>query len=93
MIAQFKYFPGGDDDRHEEGHKKGGRICADKKIVTKARSVGKEMIKEIGKKIITGHFNLTKVSFPIKISIPKSSLETTVHGSSFNPLYFTRAAI
>jgi hypothetical protein len=35
------------------------------------------MIKEIGKKIIGGDFNLTTVSFPIKAMIPKSALEKT----------------
>ena len=50
------------------------------------------MIKEIGRKIISGSLNLTKISFPIKVSIPKSQLETSVHGTSFFPLYMTKAA-
>jgi hypothetical protein len=32
------------------------------------------MIKIIGKKIISGDFNLTKVSFPIKAMVPKTAL-------------------
>lgn len=44
-MLNFKYFPNDEDIRHQEGYEKGGRICADKKVVSKARSVGKEMVK------------------------------------------------
>lgn len=33
------------------------------------------MIKEIGRKIISGNFNLTTISFPIIAMIPRSGLE------------------
>lgn len=45
LVLAFKFFPNEEDIRHPEGYEKGGRICADKKVVTKARSVGKEMVK------------------------------------------------
>lgn len=32
------------------------------------------MIKEIGRRIITGEMNLTKVSFPIKAMVPRTAL-------------------
>jgi hypothetical protein len=67
--------------RHEEGHKKGGRVCSDQKIVLKSRSAGKEIIKLIGKKILSGNLNLTKISFPIRVMVPKTALETAVHAS------------
>lgn len=35
----------GEDIRHEDGHKKGGRVCPDSEIVGKLRSVGKYMLK------------------------------------------------
>lgn len=70
IMLSFNCLPYEDDSRHEEVHPKGGRICADQRIITKARSVGKEMIKQIGKKILSGSFNLTKVSFPIRVMIP-----------------------
>lgn len=79
LMLAFKYFPNMEDCRHNEGYEKGGRICADKNVVSKARSVGKEMIKQIGKKILSGSLNLTKVSFPIRVMIPKTALETAVH--------------
>ena len=37
--------PSNDDIRHELGHKKGGRICADKDVISKLRGVGKEIVK------------------------------------------------
>lgn len=40
------------------------------------------MIKEIGRRIITGEMNLTKVSFPIKAMVPRTALETATFSSS-----------
>ena len=62
-------------------HGSGGRICEDPKQVDKIRSIGKEMIKIIGKKIISGDFNLTKIPFPIKAMVPKSALESVTLAS------------
>jgi hypothetical protein len=39
-------------------------------------------VKQIGKKILTGSLNLTKVSFPIKAMIPKTALETSIHAGT-----------
>lgn len=49
-------------------------------------------MKEIGKKILSGNFNLTKVSFPIKAMISKSNLESSVWGTSVFPLYAQKAS-
>lgn len=78
----FRSFPNDDDVRNEEGNVKGGRTCTNSQLVSLSRSVGKEIIMQIGKQILTGKFNLTKISFPIKIMIPRSALETAVHGSN-----------
>lgn len=86
LVLAYKYFPNLEDVRHQEGYAKGGRICADQKVVSKARSVGKEMVKQIGKKILSGSLNLTKVSFPIRVMIPKTALETAVHASMLHSL-------
>lgn len=40
------------------------------------------MIKQIGKKIISGDFNLTKISFPLNAMIPQTSLENATLGSN-----------
>ena len=65
-----------EENRHPLAYSNGGRICEDHKQVGKIRSIGKEMIKIIGRKIISGDFNLTKVPFPIKAMVPKSALES-----------------
>lgn len=70
-----------DEFREEAAYKKGGKLLVDSKVKSKIRSLGKEIIKDIGKKLLTGKFNLTKVAFPIKCSIPKTALESIIHGS------------
>ncbi|MCB0368406.1 MAG: hypothetical protein KDD45_02945 [Bdellovibrionales bacterium] len=49
-------------------------MCPDKVQVNKIRSIGKEMIKIVGKKIISGDLNLTRISFPIKVMVPRTAL-------------------
>jgi hypothetical protein len=63
----------------------------DKAAVDTLRGVGWDLIKQIGKKIISGDFNLTTISMPIKVMIPLSILQT-VALSVFNfPYYFSLA--
>ena len=38
------------------------------------------MIKIIGKKLISGDLNLTRISFPIKAMVPKTALENSTLG-------------
>jgi hypothetical protein len=66
------------------GHSSGGKICGNKKQVAKIRSIGKEMIKLIGKKLISGDLNLTRISFPIKAMVPKTELENSTMACTFN---------
>lgn len=62
---KFKFIEDSTDFRHSSGYKNGGVMCVDKELVNKLRNIGKQMIKEIGRKIISGNFNLTTVSFPV----------------------------
>lgn len=78
--------------RWEHGHKKGGSICHDTIIQKKYRSVGKEVLKQIGKKLLSGNLNLTKISFPIKAMISKSILESAVNGTSVFPVFMNKAS-
>lgn len=41
------------------------------------------MIKLIGKKIISGDLNLTRISFPIKAMVPKTALENSTLGCTY----------
>ena len=76
----FSFFPNEDSFRHELAYSKGGKICGDPTVVNKIRSIGKEMIKLIGKKIISGDLNLTRISFPIKAMVPKTALYNSTLG-------------
>lgn len=58
----------------------------------KLRSVGYEILKQIGKKILSGDFNLTTISFPIRIMLPLSMLQTIAVAKSYYPLFFNKAA-
>lgn len=73
-------------------HKDGGKQCRDKKLVKTIRAIGKRIVKEIGKKLLTGNFNLTQVSFPIRAMIPKSALEKALQATCFFPLYLNKAS-
>lgn len=61
-------------------------------MVSSIRSVGKHVLKEIGKKLLSGDLNLTRVSFPIQCSVAMSALERVGRGTCFFPIYFNRAA-
>jgi len=57
------------------------------------RSAGKEILKTVGKKILTGSFNLTTISFPIKCMCPRSTLEIMATIAGVNPYYMNAAAL
>lgn len=49
------------------------------------------MIKLIGKKIISGDFNLTKISFPIKVMVPRTALENSTMSCCMSPYFMKKA--
>ena len=53
----------------------GGFQIKDMELQAKLRSAGTEILKTVGKKIMSGNFNLTAISFPIKCMSPKSLLQ------------------
>jgi hypothetical protein len=57
------------------------------------RSAGKEILKNVGKKILSGKFNLTTISFPIKCMCPLSMLEVIATIAGVNPLFMNAAAL
>lgn len=59
MVENFQLIAVKDENRVSESHDKGGKQCTNKDIINSTRSVGKLIIKEIGRKIISGDFNLT----------------------------------
>lgn len=56
------------------------------------RSVGKEVIKIIGRKILSGEFNLTKVSFPVRACHPKTALYNSIACTTTFPYFMNQAA-
>jgi hypothetical protein len=83
-----------DEVRCENNNSKyGGLDLNDKELTSLIRSTGWELIKAIGRKIISGDFNLTTVSIPIKVMIPLTILQN-IAKSHFNyPMYFGLASI
>jgi hypothetical protein len=71
----------------------GGFQLLDRAITSKLRSAGTELIKQAGRKILSGHFNLTKVSFPIKCMTYATILEMIPTMCSTFPIMFNRAAL
>lgn len=49
------------------------------------------MIKIVGKKIISGDLNLTRISFPIKAMVPRTALENSTMSCCMNPYFMKRA--
>ena len=81
-----------DDYRSPLAYEDGGITCDDKKQIEKLRSVGKEMVKLIGRKILSGELNLTKISFPIKACAPKTALKNSIECCAVFPHYLNLAA-
>jgi hypothetical protein len=63
----------------------------DKAAIESLRGVGWDLIKQVGKKIISGDFNLTTIGMPIKVMIPLTILQT-VAISIFNYPYYLNIA-
>lgn len=66
---------------------------ADPMVVQRYRDAAKDMLKEIGYKIFSGKFDLSKVSFPIKCMSSESLLLMIATMSVHTPLYMTAAAL
>jgi hypothetical protein len=93
-IQNFKYPEDKDEYRPNYGNKKKGGIDFKyKKTMKLIRSIGIDLLKEIGKKLLSGQFNLTTVSFPIKVMIPITVLQHICNGHFNYPLYLNLAYI
>lgn len=80
-----------DEHRHPSACAQGGKVCRDKRIITAMRAVGKYVMAQIGKKILSGDMNLTRISFPIRAMVARSGLERNLASAAFFPLYVGRA--
>ena len=70
----------------------GGFDFASEKTLGIIRGIGTDLIKQIGRKIISGDFNLTTISIPIKVMVPISILQHVCNGHFNFPLYLNLAS-
>lgn len=59
-----------------------------KEFTSMIRSAAYEVIKEIGKKILSGSLNLTTISMPIRVMNPISNLQQISYSFVNIPIYF-----
>lgn len=87
-LKNWTYSKMKDDYRPDYANKSSGGIdFKNKELVSLLRSSGYDIIKQIGKKILTGDFNLTTISFPIKVMIPMTILQTIAKSVFQFPIY------
>ena len=70
----------------------GGVDFPDAKTTSLIRGMGWDLVKQIGKKILSGDFNLTTVTIPIKVMVPISILQHICNGHFNFPLYLNLAS-
>lgn len=90
-IKIWEPIPLKDDYRVPIAYKTGGIPLTDEKIQSKIRSVGKELVREIGRKLLNGDFNLTRISVPIKCMQANTALHNTLKASILLPPYLYHA--
>ena len=82
-----------DDFRHPDSHKDGGFPLNDAAVIGKYRNAFKDIVKQLGRTIFSGKFNIGSVSFPISCMSPNSILYLIATMSIHAPIYMTRAAL
>ena len=82
-----------DDFRHPEAHKDGGFPLNDAAVIGKYRNAFKDIVKQLGRTIFSGKFNIGSVSFPISCMSHISILYLIATMSIHTPIYLTRAAL
>ena len=88
-FSQYK----GEDYKAADAGYYGGFDLKDPELSSRLRSAGKEILKSVGKKILSGKFNLTTISFPIKCMCPLSILEVIATIQQVNPVFINAAAL
>jgi Oxysterol-binding protein len=91
-ISLWQPIPSNDDYRVPSAYKSGGIGLTDEKMQNKIRSVGKELVREIGRKLLNGDFNLTRVSVPIRCMQANTALHNTLKTGILLPPYLNYAS-
>jgi hypothetical protein len=93
-IKNFEFPKEKDDYRPSYANNQyGGMDFPDEKTASLLRGMGWDLIKDIGKKILSGNFNLTQVSIPIRVMIPITILQHVCNGHFNYPLYLNLASL
>ena len=92
-ITKYSYSKFKDDYRPSYASKNGGIEFPNKELTSLLRNTGIDLIKQIGKKIISGDFNLTTISFPIKVMLPLTILQTVAMSYFQFPIYMNLASM
>ncbi|EKX40994.1 hypothetical protein GUITHDRAFT_96169 [Guillardia theta CCMP2712] len=78
--------------RHKLAHPNGGLINTDYEGIKVSRSVVAEVVKQMGRKLLSGQ-NLLSVTFPVRCCQPRTILECAAYQFCFCPHYLSRAAM
>ncbi|KAK9792709.1 hypothetical protein WJX73_008944 [Symbiochloris irregularis] len=60
---------------HPEAHEEGGIAFTNKELLDQQRGAIMEIVKDMGRKLLTGNLNLINMSLPVKMFEPRSYLE------------------
>ena len=82
-----------DDFRSKDVAKDGGFDLDDPVLLTKYRNAFKDLIKQVGRMLLSGKFELYKVSFPIKAMSHHSILYATSKLALHSPVFLNAAAL
>lgn len=93
MARNFRGYKYRDDFRAPDAGYYGGFDLKDSELTSRLRSAGKEILKTVGKKILSGKFNLTTISFPIKCMCPLTMLEVIATIGGVHPIFMNAAGL
>lgn len=91
VTRTFRPFDTNDDFRVEDAGYYGGFQLLDNELSSRLRSAGKELLLRVGKSILSGKFNLTTITFPIKCMCPMTMLTASSMTACVNPFYLNPA--
>lgn len=72
---EYVFYDAPDAELHPDASPDGGILCTDKEVMERQKSAVVDIMKSLGKKLITGKFDLLKISLPVKIFEPRSYLQ------------------
>ena len=92
MAQMFTGFSRDDDYKVPDTAYYGGFQIKDMELQARIKAAGYEIMKSVGKKILSGDLNITSVSFPIKCMCPTSLLKKVQGMNKVLPFYLNYAA-